>query len=474
MKSSEVVLGERCFTLDDQVRFSQFSGDRNPIHIDQIQARKTHAGECVVHGIHVFLWALQLLISRTSKIPNYLKIKFHGQIELDKRIRCLWSEKSKCLNIIGSHDEVMISIMCEGMVDSDLSSEGLPLRNQKKLKYPNDTKSKYSVGSVCFESIYGGEVSLAEELFPQLSKRVGLYLVYEIAVLSNIVGMQIPGSRSIFISCVIKFRRENIAPFYKIMGFDGRFGKVDLEYSGRNLDAVMGTFIRPKGAPVQSCINIQKKLDSSAILKGRKVLILGGSRGIGAWVAKIIGCLGGDVTISYVVGEDEASAVCCDINNNTPSDSKAQKFDITKDNFEDCFKEKFEDLFYFPTPKIFGKKSSVFEQERYDLFHQFYCLSFEKISKSFSRNGGSNIFYPSTVAVEQNIKELEEYKKAKEIGEKICTQIEQSLSIRVLVERLDRVHTDQTLNILNSPALDPFDVSVGIVNKMYNFSIAID
>ena len=99
---------------------------------------------------------------------------------------------------------------------------------------------------------------------------------------------------------------------------------------------------------------------------------------------------------------------------------------------------------------------------------------FEKISKAFSKNGGSNIFYPSTVAVEQNIKELEEYKKAKEIGEKICTQIEQSLSIRVLVERLDRVHTDQTLNILNSPALDPFEVSVEIVNKMYNFSIAIN
>ena len=92
MKSSEVVLGERCFTLDDQVRFSQFSGDRNPIHIDQIQARKTHAGECVVHGIHVFLWALQLLISRTSKIPNYLKIKFHGATRHNFEPCQLWQD----------------------------------------------------------------------------------------------------------------------------------------------------------------------------------------------------------------------------------------------------------------------------------------------------------------------------------------------------------------------------------------------
>ena len=99
-----MILGEKIFSIKDQENFADFSGDRNPIHIDPLQARKTHAGECVVHGINAFLWALQLLISRTSKVPNYLRIKFHGQIGLDKKIRCLWIKNRKCLNVIGSHD----------------------------------------------------------------------------------------------------------------------------------------------------------------------------------------------------------------------------------------------------------------------------------------------------------------------------------------------------------------------------------
>src|SRR5690348_11129813 len=51
----------RRFSLDDQQTFAEVSGDFNPIHMDPIAARRTSAGDCVVHGVQSMLWALEQL-----------------------------------------------------------------------------------------------------------------------------------------------------------------------------------------------------------------------------------------------------------------------------------------------------------------------------------------------------------------------------------------------------------------------------
>ena len=42
----------------DQHRFAQLSGDRNPMHVDPVAARRTLFGRPVVHGIHMLLRSL--------------------------------------------------------------------------------------------------------------------------------------------------------------------------------------------------------------------------------------------------------------------------------------------------------------------------------------------------------------------------------------------------------------------------------
>ena len=49
----------RAFSLDDQHAFAAMSGDRNPLHIDPLAARRSAFGRPVVHGIHLVLWALE-------------------------------------------------------------------------------------------------------------------------------------------------------------------------------------------------------------------------------------------------------------------------------------------------------------------------------------------------------------------------------------------------------------------------------
>src|SRR6516164_7346096 len=54
----EEFAGSKVFTLSDQLKFAQLSGDYNPMHIDEVAARRTQAGAPVVHGVHAVIWAL--------------------------------------------------------------------------------------------------------------------------------------------------------------------------------------------------------------------------------------------------------------------------------------------------------------------------------------------------------------------------------------------------------------------------------
>jgi acyl dehydratase len=55
------MIGAREFTYHDQEWFAAVSGDRNPMHVDAVEARRTIAHFPVVHGIHTLLWALDTL-----------------------------------------------------------------------------------------------------------------------------------------------------------------------------------------------------------------------------------------------------------------------------------------------------------------------------------------------------------------------------------------------------------------------------
>jgi acyl dehydratase len=55
------MLAERTFTASDQAAFAAVTGDRNPMHMDSVLARRTQAGAPVVHGVHLLLWGLDAL-----------------------------------------------------------------------------------------------------------------------------------------------------------------------------------------------------------------------------------------------------------------------------------------------------------------------------------------------------------------------------------------------------------------------------
>ena len=61
-KEKPNTIASKVFSFSDQMNFANFSGDFNPIHVDPIFSRRT-VGQCVVHGIHSLMWALDSFIS---------------------------------------------------------------------------------------------------------------------------------------------------------------------------------------------------------------------------------------------------------------------------------------------------------------------------------------------------------------------------------------------------------------------------
>lgn len=140
------------------------------------------------------------------------------------------------------------------------------------------------------------------------------------------------------------------------------------------------------------------------------------------------------------------------------------RFNVLKDKYSVFNNCNYDYLFYFPTPKIFDKNSDTFSVAIYEQFKEIYASAFKKIAEEFVEQGGKKIYYPSSIAVEQNNKGMEEYKMAKKDGEFVCKDLNEKFGVKVVIDRLDRVDTDQTLSVIPIQSLDPYDVGIRIAN----------
>ena len=468
MTRSKILLGSTSFDLDKQILFSKLSGDINPIHLDFIEARKSIAGECIVHGIHSFLWSIELLTNEIKYLFSFYEIQFKRYIPLNLKVSCFWDPIEKKLTIEKDGGTIFVLIKCCGGRDNYLVKDWILVTHKNILKDPkiNDLSKFKKDYKVC--SIYGGEIEICKLLFPKLFNQIGQNLIYEISIISNVIGMQIPGLNSLFANCKISLKKDlNVIPNYKITYFNKYLRFLKIMYQGKNIISEMKAFSTPKIPERKITNEIKFELKNKSFYKNKKVLIIGGSQGIGSFLVYVINLLGGEVSFTYKNGIDDANKISNEIFSNNPKNPvKSFKFDVINDIYSDIFKSNYDYLFYFATPKIFGKNGEDFDKSRYKLFKQIYCDSFEDIALKFIEKGGKNIFYPSTVAINENVKGLEEYQIAKEKGELICSKIKNNFNVNLLVKRLPRILTNQTLTILPLKSLDPLDVAIEIAYQV--------
>jgi hypothetical protein len=456
----------RIFTEQDQVLFARFSGDFNPIHMDPVAARRTLSGQRVVHGMHGALWALDSYIAKYNVSPSNVNIRFLKPIFLNEDVSCLYDNDHQKLKIT-ANSTVLTEISLSGHSTADCSH--FELKSKPRFSIPLDPSLTELRSQKAQDFVFRGDIQLAQSLFSNFSKNFGIETCCEVAVISEIIGMQTPGLHSLLISANIKFIRTDLQNNYSIEEIDERFNLIKIAINATSLVCGVEAFIRPKPFVGASLLEMQNKVEGSEFSK-TKALIIGGSRGLGECVAKLIALGDGESVITYSSGYDDCQRVSNEITN-FGKKCAIKRFNIPQDL--DLLAElgQFNQIYYFPTPKIFGKRNKNYSKNLYDNFLEIYVSSFIKVVDHFKKMPSKvSIFYPSSSAIDSPLPELAEYIDAKIEGEKAAFKYTDIENINIVCTRIPRTNTDQTMSLIQEKSENPEDIMLPIIRQMTRFN----
>jgi hypothetical protein len=247
--------------------------------------------------------------------------------------------------------------------------------------------------------------------------------------------------------------------------FDERFSIVDSAYRGSYIEGKIRSVLRPE---VLKPVGVEKIRVTDDLMQGAvsRSVVIGGSRGLGATITKMLALAGHRVLFTYYAGEEDAETLRNELTDKgcevdyTRLDVRNCEFGVVT-NFEPTH------IFYFATPKIFVKRAKTFEQKLYKQFFEFYVESFESLLTSLSKEGHFTVYYPSTIAVESFSEQAPEYAKAKLLGEKLCDAYNKEGNLSVISQRLPRTLSDQTVSHLPVENKNPIEVCNEILRKVF-------
>ncbi len=467
-------LMQRTFEMRDQEAFADWSGDRNPIHMSALAARRTQAGRPLVHGVHTLLWMLDSVCSSEAPPRGRMRVQFPSPVYLGDVVEVRSTRRADgALQVQASVDgAVVVSVKL-----SDTPAEDLPVLAKVEPGPPDWPASPLDLdldqavdqhGAVQFAAL----ADHVGQAFPNLSRQIGTTPVAGLACLSRIVGMISPGLHSILSEIDVTFTgsaSESVA--YATTAVDGRFRTVDLAVDGGGLCGTVQAFGRTPPVRQPTTGELAQSIHPDAFA-GEIALVVGGSRGLGEVVAKQLAAGGAEVMLTYHSGRQDAEAVERDIvgagfkagavhmDMSADVDARVKALPATPTH-----------VYYFATGPIFGRRTKVYDPNVFDGFRRFYVDGFaDLIAAVRDRSGGAalHVFYPSSVAVEERPKDMTEYAMAKAAGEILCHDLDRGLpGLKITVERLPRILTDQTATIRAAKSESAAEAALRIVRRMH-------
>ena len=464
-------LPSRIFSLDDQIAFARLSSDWNPMHLDRAFARRTQVGAPVVHGIHNLAWAADAVLrSYPLRVAN-IRARFLQPLYLDERTSVRIRDQAD------QHIEFEIVAANTVIANVKLSSkpgkfagehvqrgEAAPAR----LSEPANPSFEQLAGHAGAFAIGDGD---ARSSFPALTESIGPSAIEALLATSHIIGMACPGLHSLFAGLDVNCTPASSAGgalAYAVTKVDARFRSLQIDISSAGLAGRLDAFARPAPPSQPGMAEISKRVTGRPFA-GQRSLIVGGSRGLGEVTAKIVAAGGGYPVITYMESKDEAERVAAEISG-TGAQCEILRYDARSPAAEQLQKLGAVDCcYYFATPKIFQRKSALFEPEKLNAFLRVYVDGFSDlcIALAESRNRKLAMFYPSTIAIDEPTSSTAEYAMAKMAGEMLAKHLNEFASgIHVICSRLPRILTDQTASVGVASAERALDVMLPIVYEV--------
>jgi hypothetical protein len=472
-------IAKRSFSSIDQERFASVSGDRNPMHLGALQARRTQAGAPVVHGINLLLWALDSLAAAQPDLPplRALRAHFNKFVYLGECVEVALTKQGPSdarLNIsVGGTSRSKITIAfgdavedCPGWSASSLELEPF---SPVPLNLSFEQMSGRS-GRISFQMT--PEDTMAH--FPAAARWLGTRRIAALAASSHLVGMVCPGLHSIYSELSINAYVESIPRdflAFRVTDTDPRFRSVDQEIAGGGL--IGAVYSSARMPPVeQASMKALKGLVAPAEFAGSMALIVGGSRGLGELTAKLIASGGGRVLITWQTGKDDAERVAQEIRS-AGGTCETLAYDASKPATEQLalLADTPTHAYYFATPAIFRSQSELFVRERLEEFLAIYVNGFWQLLQTLhARQPRLSAFYPSSVSVTERPQGMTEYTMAKAAGEVLCADMNISLApLHVTASRLPRLLTDQTASIAAAEIADPLETMLPVIREVQSW-----
>jgi NAD(P)-dependent dehydrogenase (short-subunit alcohol dehydrogenase family) len=444
------------------------------MHMDESVARLTPAGACVVHGVHIVLWALDCLAVRGYDLTplRVLQVKFDKFALIDQDVSLVLAH--------GQDGSMKIEILSGGLTVARItlkfgpcpSIEGPPSRQGAALSTLPNVPLEPTVEEMRGLDAWIDPVApltAFEAMFPNACRSLGARRVRAVALLSYLVGMVCPGLHSIF--------SEFTAEIVEIDGTRGgirvwtnwaepRFRIVSMGFAGSGLKGAVSALHR--FPPIEASLTDIAEMVEPGEFAGRRILVIGGSRGLGAVTAKLTVAGGGEAVITYVRGARQAERVCEDLTSRYGADRcSALHFEVgvTQETALLEGQKPYTHVYYFATPQISRPAAVVFDSSDFELFNRIYVIGFSRLLTTLvSRLDRFSVLYPSSIFVEKRPRHMTAYAMAKAAGEILCQDLARDLPrVTISAPRLPRILTDQTATTPPVEAADAAEIMLPLL-----------
>lgn len=473
------VIAERDFVIADQEQFAAISGDRNPMHMDALVARRTMAGFPVVHGIHTLLWSLDNLFRYLPHLVSVasIKVRFQKMVYVGDHVQAVLvqrdEQKLRVEVVVEGVTVMSIQVVFGNARPSNDTTSDEPLLQPTKPMVLSFEQMIDNHGRIPFFSP-PDDVS---RMFPAAARVLGAQRAAGLACSSYLVGMVCPGLHSIYAG--LNFVTTSLGKgdhdtlHFRVTSNDPRFRLIKLAVSGAGWTGSIDAHARPEPAVQPGLPSFATKV-APREFSGASVLVVGGSRGLGELIAKILAAGSAYVTLTYSVGEMDARRVQTEIVANGGR-CDVIHYDVRANPREQLalLRTIPNEIYYLATPTIFQRKSAVFIQKRLDEFLAFYVSGFYNLCKELRSKSATDIsvFYPSSVFLDARSGHMTEYAMAKAAGEVLCADMQSfERPGPILVRRLPRLSTDQTAALVQVELTNSIDVILPIIREVHTNS----
>jgi hypothetical protein len=309
-------MGQLHFSQDDAQQFAAWSGDHNPLHVDLDAARRSVFGQPVIHGILTTIRALGAGLLDQHVPLRHLDVEFRSAVHsgVSCALEHVASDAGAALTL-RTGDAPAMTLRVNGNVNgaaADVSWLGHaranratlpPVRHQPANLEPEallagrELVGSYTVGGAVPREYLAGGL-----LHPVQARVLGLC--------SYVIGMEIPGLRSLFTRLSVELRREPRRQRRTCCIARVRRSSTRTSASSTSrLDVVTPDGVAVASGELRSYVRFSPVVTDPAALAasladaeqpaGRVALVCGGSRGLGAEITTALAVSGCHVYAGY-------------------------------------------------------------------------------------------------------------------------------------------------------------------------------